>query len=149
MLINRAIEVTIFTGIFAALRFMKHSRLRNSTDRIYVKLIENHNFLRVRVLYLLYRISKPLLTLWYGQSIHTLGLYSRSGRMSYRQTSWSLIPRNSRLDFSSRSKIWQASGQKRFRDACQIRITEWCDNYNIQYRGLEASRDLEVSRPST
>ena len=53
-------------------------------------------------------------------------------------------PRDSGLDFSNRSQIWQAPRQQRCRDACQI--SERYDHYNIQSRGFETSRDLAVRR---
>ena len=45
------------------------------------------------------------------------GLYTLSGKTSYREIS---KPRDSGLDFSNRSEIWQAPRQQRCRDACQI-----------------------------
>ena len=53
-------------------------------------------------------------------------------------------PRDSSLDFSNRSDIWQAPRQQRCRDACQI--SERCDQYSIQSRDFESSRDFLVRR---
>ena len=53
-------------------------------------------------------------------------------------------PRDSCLDYSNRSEIWQASRQQCCRDACQI--WEQCHHYNTQSRGFETSRDLAVRR---
>ena len=50
------------------------------------------------------------------------------------------------LDFFNRSDIWQAPRQQRYLDAYQI--SKIYDNYSIQFRGSETSRDLAVRRPS-
>ena len=55
-------------------------------------------------------------------------------------------PRDSCLDFSNRSEIWQAPRKQRCRDACQILVR--CDHYNNQSGGFEISGDLTVRRPS-
>ena len=52
--------------------------------------------------------------------------------------------RDSGLDFSNRSEIWQAPRQQCCRDACQI--SERCDHYDTQSRDFETSRDLTVRR---
>ena len=46
-------------------------------------------------------------------------------------------PRDSGLNFSNRSEIWQASRQQGCRDACQI--SERYNQYNNQSRGFETS----------
>ena len=56
----------------------------------------------------------PLITKW------TKHLTARSGEVSK--------PRDSGLDFSNRSEIWQAPRQQRCRDACQI--SKRYDGYN-------------------
>ena len=53
-------------------------------------------------------------------------------------------PRDSCLDFSNRSEIWQPSRQQCCRDACQI--SERYDHINTQSHGFETSRDLTVRR---
>ena len=53
-------------------------------------------------------------------------------------------PRDSGLNFSNRSEIWQVPRQRCCRGACQI--SERYDNCNIQSRGFETSRDLAVRR---
>ena len=73
-------------------------------------------------------------------------IYYADGRLTAKSHEVSK-PRNSGLDFSNCSKIWQASRQQRCRDTCQI--WERHDNYNIQFHGFETSRDLAVRRPST
>ena len=72
-------------------------------------------------------------------------IYSLSGRTSYRKIPSSLESRDSGLDFSSRSNIWQALRQQRYRGARQM--SERYDHYSIQSRGIENSRDLTVRRP--
>ena len=64
---------------------------------------------------------------------------SRNGRTSYRKISWSLGSRDSDLEFSNRSEIWQALRQQRCRD----------DHYNIQSRGFETLRDFAPKRLTT
>ena len=54
-------------------------------------------------------------------------------------------PRDSCLDFSNRSEIWQAPRHQRCRDTCQI--SERYDHDNIQSCGFKTSRDLTVRRP--
>ena len=68
-----------------------------------------------------------------------LGLYSLSGRMSYRKMSRSLEVTSSELDFSSRPKIWLAPRQHRSRAACHI--LERYDKDNIRSHVFETSRD--------
>ena len=52
-----------------------------------------------------------------------LGLYSLSGRTSYRKISWSLeVTQDSGLDFSNRSEIWQAHRQRCCRNARSISL---------------------------
>ena len=55
--------------------------------------------------------------------------------------------RDSGLNLSNRSEIWQAPRQQGCWDACQI--SERYDNDNIRSSGLETSRDPAVRRPST
>ena len=55
-------------------------------------------------------------------------------------------PRDSRLELSDRSAIWQAPRQQGCRSACQI--SKRCDNFNYQSRGFETSRDLTIRRLS-
>ena len=52
--------------------------------------------------------------------------------------------RDSSLNFSNRSEIWQACQQQRWRDACQI--SERCNHYNLQSSAFETPRDLAVRR---
>ena len=48
--------------------------------------------------------------------------------------------RDSGLNLTNRSDIWQTPRQQRCRDAC--RISKRCNHYNIQPRGFESSRGL-------
>ena len=73
------------------------------------------------------------------QNAH-LGIYSLSGQMYYMQDLVKPRSRDSGLDFSNRSEIWQAHRQPRCRDARQI--LERYHHYNMQIRGLAISRDL-------
>ena len=79
--------------------------------------------------------------------ITTLGLYSLSGKTSVRRlTARSREvskPRDSSLNFSIRSEIWQVPRQRCCRGACQI--SERYDHCNIQSRGFETSRDMMTS----
>ena len=52
--------------------------------------------------------------------------------------------RDSCLNFSNPSEIWQAPRQRCCRDACPI--SEWYNHYNVQSRGFETSWDLTVRR---
>ena len=52
------------------------------------------------------------------------------------------MSRDSGLDISNRSDIWQTPRQPRCRDACQN--SERYDLYNVQSRGFETSRDLKT-----
>ena len=61
-------------------------------------------------------------------------IHKADGRLTARSREVSK-PRDSCLDFSNRSEIWQAPRQQCCRDACQI--SERCDHYNIQSRGFE------------
>ena len=56
-------------------------------------------------------------------------------------------PRDSGLNFSNRSEIWQVHRQRCCRGACQI--SERYDLCIIQSRGFETSRDLAVRRLTT
>ena len=64
------------------------------------------------------------------------GLYSLRSREVSK-------PRDSGLDFSIRSEIWQAPRQQCCRDVCQI--SERYDNCNIRSRGFETSYVLPLS----
>ena len=76
------------------------------------------------------------------------GLYSISGETYLSARSCEVPnPRDSCLDFSNRSEIWQAHRQQYCSDAWQI--SERYDDYNIQFSGFEASRDLVVRRLTT
>ena len=75
------------------------------------------------------------------------GLYSLSGRTLTTRSREASKPRDSSLDFSNHSWIWQAPRQQRCRDSCQI--LERYDHYNIQSRGFETLRDLAVRRLTT
>ena len=65
------------------------------------------------------------------------------GRLTARSREVSK-PRDSGLNFSNRSEIWQVPRQHCCRGACQI--SELYDHCNIQSRGFETSRDLVVRR---
>ena len=66
------------------------------------------------------------------------GLHSLSGRTSYHNTSGEVSkPRDSGLNYSNQSEIWQAPRQQR--DACQS--SGRCNNYHIQSQGFETSQD--------
>ena len=54
------------------------------------------------------------------------------------------MPRNSSLELTNHSEIWQVPRKQRCRDACQI--SEQYNHYNIQSHGFETSRDLAVRR---
>ena len=71
---------------------------------------------------------------------HYQGLYSLSGKTSYRKISWSLEAAKFGFDFSDRSEIWQAPSQQ----GCRGQITERYDHYNIQSRSFETSKHLGV-----
>ena len=58
-----------------------------------------------------------LLTVTSAHPANNMGLYSLSGRKSYREIS---KPRDSGFIFSNRFDNWQAPRQQRCRDACQI-----------------------------
>ena len=73
---------------------------------------------------------RPVFTKWKN------GLTARSHEVSNQ--------RDSSLNFSNRSEIWQAPRQHYCRDACQI--SERYDHYNIQSRGFEISWDLAMGR---
>ena len=79
-----------------------------------------------------------------------LGLYALSGKTSYHKISFLISKsRDSRLNFSNRSEIWQVCRQQRCRHASQIADTNLklrYNHYNIQSRGFEPSRDLAVRR---
>ena len=74
---------------------------------------------------------------WTRQTLVQLpGLHSLNGRLSVRSHEVSKT-RDSGLDFSNRSEIWQTRREQRCRNACQI--SERYDNNNIQSPGFEAS----------
>ena len=70
-------------------------------------------------------------------------IHQADGRLTARSREVSK-PRDWDLEFSNRSEIWIAHRQQCCRDACQM--SGGCDDYNIQSRGFEASRDLAVRR---
>ena len=72
-------------------------------------------------------------------------IHEADGRLTARSQEVSK-PRDSGLDFSDRSEIWQAPRQERCRYACHI--SERYD-HDIQSRGFETSRALAVRHPST
>ena len=78
--------------------------------------------------------------------ISVQGLYSLSGRTSDARSREVSKPRNSFLNFSNRSEIWQAHRQQ----CCQAvrHISKRYEHCNIRYRGFVTSRDLSVRRPS-
>ena len=92
-----------------------------------------------RMIYVLYKLRLHM-----GGSLwnHPLGLYSLSGRTSYRKISWSLEA--TRFGFRLFQSLWNltAPRQQCCRDACQI--SKRYDNCNIKSRGFETSRDLAV-----
>ena len=70
-----------------------------------------------------------------------MGLYSVSGRTSYRKISRSLGA--ARFRFKPFQSLWNLTHRRhRYRDACQI--PERYDHYNIQSHGFETRRDLTV-----
>ena len=71
------------------------------------------------------------------------GIYSLTGHLTARSREVSK-PRDSSLDFSNRSDLWQTPRQRRCRDACEI--SERYDYYYIKSRRFETSRDLAVRR---
>ena len=77
-------------------------------------------------------------------SVKSQGLYSLSGKTSYRQISWSLEATRLMLQWSYRSEIWQALQQQRCRGTCQI--SERLEKFKSESRGFETSRDLAVRR---
>ena len=68
-------------------------------------------------------------------------IHQAHGRLTARSREVSK-PRDSGLDRSNSSKIWQAFRQPRCRNACQN--SERYDHCNIQSHGFETSRDLAV-----
>ena len=83
---------------------------------------------------------------------HRIDVYSKSIRASIHWAARRLTarsrkvskPRESGLDTSSHSEIWQAPRQQRCRDACQISKRYY--HYNTESRGSETWRDLAVIR---
>ena len=73
-----------------------------------------------------------------------MSLFMTPGPLFLPQALVKIEARDSDLDFSNHSEIWQASRQQRCRDASQI--SELYDRYNIQTHGFETSRDLDVRR---
>ena len=69
-----------------------------------------------------------------------LGLYSLSGKTSYRKIPWSL--KAARFRFKLFQSLWNWAGTPAA--ACQF--SERYDHCNIQSRGFETSRDLAVRR---
>ena len=72
------------------------------------------------------------------------GLYSLSGKTSYRKISWSIEA--ARFRFRIFQSLWNLTGTlaAALRDACQI--SERYAHNNIQSRGFQISRDLAVRR---
>ena len=81
------------------------------------------------------------------RQLYTLGLYSLSGKTSYRKISWSLEAARFGFKLSNHSEIWQVPRQRCCRGACQI--SERYEHCNFQSRGFETSRDLAVRRLTT
>ena len=79
---------------------------------------------------------KPILVL------NTQGLYSISGKTSYRKILQNLEDLRFGLDIVDLSEIWQAPQQQCCWDACQF--SEQYDHYNILFHGFETSQDLVV-----
>ena len=71
-----------------------------------------------------------------------LGIYSLSGKTSYRKISWSLEA--ARFGFGLFRLLWNLTG---ISAACKI--SERYDHYNTQSRGFETSRDWAVRRLTT
>ena len=73
------------------------------------------------------------------QFTHTLqGLYSLSGKTSYRQISWSLE--------AARSDVIMIVLQRCYRAACQI--SERLEKYNPIFCTFKSSQNIAVRRPS-
>ena len=73
-----------------------------------------------------------------------LGLYSLSGRTSYRKISWSLAA--TRFGFRLFQSLCNLTNTLAAALPRCLFISERYDHYNIQSRGLETSRDLAVRR---
>ena len=74
------------------------------------------------------------------------GLYSISGKTSYRQFSWSFEATRLDVMIIYRSEIWQASRQSCCRGAWQI--SEPLGKSKLESLVFENSRNLAVRRPS-
>ena len=85
-------------------------------------------------------LSLLFLIKFWPHSVHPQGLYSLSGKMSYRKISWSLEA--ARFGFKLFQSFWNSAGTSAA--ACQI--SERYDHCSIQSRGFETSRDLAVRR---
>ena len=87
--------------------------------------------------------------------IHNAQIVSTDIRASYQQADGRLTarslkvsrPRDSSLELSNRSNVWQDHKQQRRRDACQI--SERYDYCNIQSRGFATSRNFVLLYKST
>ena len=97
-----------------------HLKLKVSSSKYYTR--ETWNVLLVKLV-------RPL-------SSHSLGLYSLSGKTSYRQISRSLEA--ARLDLAMIVSLWNLTG------TCQI--SERLEKSKPESRGFETSRDLAVRR---
>ena len=72
-----------------------------------------------------------------------VSIHQADERLTARSREASKV-RDSCLNFSNPSEIWQAPRQQCCRDACPI--SEWYNHYNTQSRGFETSWDLTVRR---
>ena len=73
------------------------------------------------------------------------GLYSLSGKTSYRKISCSL--EDARFGFKLFQSLWNLAGTSAvLPPRCPCQISERYDHCNIQSRGFEISRDLAVRR---
>ena len=117
--------------IFLRQNNMHFSGFRLWAHKCFVKWIPGQHDTNRKHLSKCFRLS-PCWNAW--ASIH-----KADGRLTARSREVSK-PRDSGLNFSNRSEIWQTPRQHRYRDACQI--SERYDHYNIQSRGFETSRDL-------
>ena len=75
----------------------------------------------------------------------TQGLYSLSGKTSYRQISLSLEA--TKLDVMMIVSLWNVTGISMARVACQI--SERLENFKPESRGFKTAQDLAVRRSST
>ena len=98
-------------------------------------------------------ISLPSISLTTDKTACYVDPLRRSGSLFTKQ--WDVFPqdfvksrsREIRVYFPNRFEFWYAARQLRCRDACQI--SERYDQYDIQPRGIETSRELAVRRRTT